>query len=246
MFVANHLHALALAEAGFSGAGSLGLSLGEYNHLVHIGAIHFLDALRLVDARGGAYDEGPPGCMVAIFPLSRDELEPLLANTDATLANLNSPMQHVVAGSHEDVAVVCRRVEEETFATQRVIESAIPMHHASFAPVAERLGAALAEAPWRSPTLPYISNVLGGPAPCSAPDSIAALLKRHVCEPVFWRDCIASVLSEDAEAVLVEVGPGTILHDLGRRWAGCVHLHTADRGALERTVETLRGGDHGG
>ena len=35
---------------------SLGLSLGEYNHLVHAGAIAFLPALSLVDARGAGYD----------------------------------------------------------------------------------------------------------------------------------------------------------------------------------------------
>src|ERR1700733_11260837 len=41
VFLANHLHLCLLERAGVRGAWSLGLSLGEYNHLVHIGALSF-------------------------------------------------------------------------------------------------------------------------------------------------------------------------------------------------------------
>src|SRR5947209_4023010 len=41
VFLANHLHLGLLHRAGVDSAHSLGLSLGEYNHLVHIGALSF-------------------------------------------------------------------------------------------------------------------------------------------------------------------------------------------------------------
>src|SRR5262249_34238579 len=56
VFLCSHLHLEALRARGLETELSLGLSLGEYNHLVHIGALSFADALRLVDARGAAFD----------------------------------------------------------------------------------------------------------------------------------------------------------------------------------------------
>lgn len=80
VFLANHLHFERAAEAGLAASYSLGLSLGEYNHLVHIGALSFEDAVRVLDARGRIYDydEGPRGAMVAVFPLPLSELCPLI------------------------------------------------------------------------------------------------------------------------------------------------------------------------
>src|SRR4051794_31373407 len=52
VFLTSYLYQQALTDRGVVGDLSLGLSLGEYNHLVHIGAIEFDDALRLVATRG--------------------------------------------------------------------------------------------------------------------------------------------------------------------------------------------------
>ena len=69
VFVATMMHLVALESHGARATGSLGLSLGEYAHLVHIGALEFADALQLVDARGALYDRGPAGMMAAVFPM---------------------------------------------------------------------------------------------------------------------------------------------------------------------------------
>ena len=86
---------LALERARVRADYSLGLSLGEYNHLVHIGALRFTDALRLVNARGAAYDAGPAGVMASVFPLSLEELEQVVARARnhgaLEIVNLNSP-----------------------------------------------------------------------------------------------------------------------------------------------------------
>jgi hypothetical protein len=44
VFVANHMLLQTLDAAGITAELSLGLSLGEYNHLVHIGCLPFADA----------------------------------------------------------------------------------------------------------------------------------------------------------------------------------------------------------
>ena len=69
VFVANHMMLSALQAEGVDAELSLGLSLGEYNHLTHIGALDFVDALRVVKARGEAYDAGPRGQMASVQPL---------------------------------------------------------------------------------------------------------------------------------------------------------------------------------
>ena len=61
VFLANHMFLVTLETAGIDAEFSLGLSLGEWNHLVHIGVLSFEDALRAVEVRGRLYDEGPRG-----------------------------------------------------------------------------------------------------------------------------------------------------------------------------------------
>src|SRR5215204_3692224 len=56
VFLSNHLAFRSLGRSGAPATRSLGLGPGEYNHLVHIGALDFAHALRLVDARGKAFD----------------------------------------------------------------------------------------------------------------------------------------------------------------------------------------------
>ena len=92
------------------GDASIGLSLGEYNHLLHIGALAFEDALRLVAARGAAYDQGPLGAMAAVFPVDEaavlDAIERLAPVGIVEIANFNSPSQFVLAGDRAAVDAV--------------------------------------------------------------------------------------------------------------------------------------------
>ena len=74
VFLANHMFLQTLDAAGIEAEMSLGLSLGEWNHLVHIGALGFAEALRAVEQRGRCYDEGPRGWMAAIQPIAEDVL----------------------------------------------------------------------------------------------------------------------------------------------------------------------------
>jgi [acyl-carrier-protein] S-malonyltransferase len=75
VFLANHLHLKLLERTGIRSDWSLGLSLGEYNHLVHIGALSFEDALVLLEQRGQLYEAGPAGVMVSVFPVDAGAVE---------------------------------------------------------------------------------------------------------------------------------------------------------------------------
>src|SRR5262249_2625061 len=130
MFLANHLFLKSLERVGVCGDVSLGLSLGEYNHLVHIGGLCFADALKLVDARGAAYDAGPDGAMAAVFPLELAELQAVVARAREygclEIANLNSPTQHVLSGERAALSAALAILEEEHFVEGVMIEERIP------------------------------------------------------------------------------------------------------------------------
>ena len=223
VFLVSHLHLSALQAAGVQGDYSLGLSLGEYNHLVHIGALTFEHALRLVDARGQAYDRGPRGMMASVFPLELEELVPIVEQARAAgaieIANYNSPTQHVIAGDQPAVQAVMQRVDEEFCIEATVIEHNIPMHTPGFRPVAAWLRPHLEQADWQPPTRPYLPNVTAELTEQPTPTLIKGMLERHVYSPVYWRESIDLLVRQLPDAAFVEVGPRAVLYNLlQKRW----------------------------
>jgi [acyl-carrier-protein] S-malonyltransferase len=223
VFLANAIQANWLDSEGIKPTLSLGLSLGEYNHLVDIGAVGFEAALRLVDVRGQLYDQGPAGKMAAVSVLSMEELLPVVAQARRSglieIANINAPTQHVIGGEAAAVDDALRILETDYFVPATVIEHRIPMHTSLFGGVADAFAPYLGRIDFRPSRRPYISNHVGGRV--ATPDAIAvrALLKAHVHSPVLWRQCIEELATAAPDAVFIEVGPRSVLTNLlARRW----------------------------
>ncbi len=251
VFLTSHVHLKALQAAGVDPELSLGLSLGEYNHLVHIGALDFEDAVRLVDVRGGLYDAGPEGAMAAIFPIDPDALRPLLDEARAfgpvDVAVHGSPTQTVVAGARAAVDHLATRADDEHLSESVVIEDRVPMHVPLFAPVADRFAPALEAAPWRRARRPYLPNVEGRHVAQNGPSTYVEPLRRHVFETVRWRESIDFLFAEYEALTFVEVGPRHALTNLlSPRWHRATRLHTdheeAPEAGLLRVVEELLDG----
>lgn len=233
VFLANHLHLTALEALGGRGDRSLGLSLGEYNHLVHIGALSFEDALRVVEARGALYDAGPAGVMASIFPLAEPELRQVIESSASLgvieIGNYNSPTQHVLSGEGAAVRRALELLERDHFVQGVIIEERIAMHCSIFAPVAKRLRPHLERVAWRKPWSPYLPNVTGEPLASPTPADFVRLLTEHVHRPVRWRASLEQVVATLPEAVLVEVGPRAVLYNLLRKgWLTNRKLKTDD------------------
>jgi len=223
VFLTNHVYMELLHERGVRAEHSAGLSLGEYNHLVHIGALGFEDALRLVDARGKTYDAGPAGIMACVFPLPLADLERVVDRARSVgcveIANLNSPMQHVLSGEGHAVQSALRILEDEHCVEGVVIEDRIPMHSSIFAPVVEEFRPHLERAPWRMPGLPYLPNVAAELIHRPGRAQFVEMLSRHVCQPVRWRESVDLLADTLPEPVFVEVGPRGVLSNLlSKKW----------------------------
>jgi [acyl-carrier-protein] S-malonyltransferase len=215
------------AEHGLAPLASAGLSLGEYSHLVQIGALNEAAALELITARGRAYDDGPAGMMVAVQPTDASELRPFIEQVrgeigigpgDLAISNYNGPRQVVVAGATGAVERLLEVVDEVLYPHTAVIERRIPMHTGRFAPVAEAFRPALERAPWCSPSAVWWSNVTGAPVEAPTARDFIDLLGRHVSEPVQWHRTVDALLAAHPDAVVVEVGPRRVLRDLIARW----------------------------
>jgi len=244
VFLVNHVHLTALERAGVSAPVSLGLSLGEYNHVVHIGGLAFPDALRLVNERGQLYDKGPAGVMAAIFPIDPEELAPILAEAPAlgpvAVAVSGSPTQTVIAGTPEAVERVAERVDDELFAQCVMIERQIPMHVPLFAPVGELFSPVLEATPWREATLPYLPNVEGRFVPTNGASTYVEPLLRHVSSPVRWRQSIDFLVERLEDPVFVEVGPKKALTNLlSPKWHRVRRFHTDVADDPARSFEDL-------
>jgi [acyl-carrier-protein] S-malonyltransferase len=251
VFVATQMYLAALHAEGVDAKCSLGLSLGEYSHLVHIGALDFEDALRLVDERGRCYDEAPPGIMATVLAVDYDTVagavEQARVHGPIAISNVNAPTQHVVAGAEAAVMWAAAYLEDEHAAHVAVIERRVPMHSPMMAAVADQFVPALAAAPWRRPAHDYFPNVSGAPLPAASPADFVSHLKRHVSEPVLWQRSLDHLVSTHPEATFIEVGPGGVLHNMmGRAWRSVRRLRvdgpdTNDPGGhFASVVEALR------
>lgn len=227
VFLANLMCERALAEQGLEAPFSAGLSLGQYNHLVHIDALSWQEALRLVNARGEAYDQGPSGAMASIQPVSLSALQEMLGERCGTpgrdghleIVNRNSPRQQVIAGEQGAIERACTYLEEEHYLAPMIIERKIPMHAGYFAPVAQALQPALEAAKFRPPKRPYLCNRVARFASEPTAAQLRESLAAHVHSPVLWQASIEALAEVLSSPVFVEVGPMGILSALlDRRW----------------------------
>jgi len=248
VFLANHMYCESLLASGVVAAFSLGLSLGEYNHLVHIGAVGFEEALRVVDARGALYDAGPDGAMASAFPLDGDDLAAVVERARARgrleVAVFNAPAHHVLSGDRAALELALDLLEREHFVEGVVIEPRIPMHSSRFEPVGRALRAVLEPVAWKPPTRPYLPNVVGRFVEDPGPDDFVTLLSQHVHRPVLWRHSVDFIAGHVERAVFVEVGPRRVLCNmLSRKWRSNARF-AVDPGegepvSLDRLIEEL-------
>jgi [acyl-carrier-protein] S-malonyltransferase len=233
IFLASHMLMCSLRRVGIDAVRSLGLGVGEYNHLVHIGALTVEDALNLLEERGNAYDAAPQGLTASVFPIELPALEAALKRVSAAgvcwVALHRAPREYAISGDGDSVELVLEALENE-YVKHTYLSERLALHSPLMAEAARRFHEALERAGWAAPRLPYLPNVSARVLPQPSREEFADLLARQLCQPVLWRESLDLAAAAVSAPFLVEVGPKSILHGLAAEpWLTCP-IRTTDTG----------------
>lgn len=210
-----------LAAGGAKPAALAGHSLGEYTALVAAGVIEFADAVKLVRFRAQAMQEAVPageGGMAAILNLGPEEVlaacEESAQGQVVSPANMNSPVQIVIAGHAAAVARAMDACKARGAKRAVALPVSAPFHCALMKPAAERLAERLAATRFASPQIPVFNNV---DVKCEhSPEAIRDALVRQAFSPVRWIEIVQAMVAQPIDTVL-EFGPGKVLAGLVKR-----------------------------
>lgn len=212
---------VAQQETGLEADYLAGHSLGEYSALVCSGALSFVDAVRIVRARGTFMQEAVPfgtGTMAAILGVERDILDDICREAAegevVAPANYNSPGQIVIAGATTAVARAIEIAKARGFRKAMLLPVSAPFHCALMKPAADRLAGVLESIQVNEMKLPVIANVTAEPN--MNRDMVKLLLVTQVCSPVLWEQSIVAMAALNVNR-FVEMGPGKVLSGLVKR-----------------------------
>jgi [acyl-carrier-protein] S-malonyltransferase len=199
-----------------------GLSLGEYTAMVFAGVLDFESALTLVQQRGEAMQAASDAVssgMVSILKVDLPEVEKICEQARGEgevlrVANLLCPGNIVISGH----SAACERAAElaQAAGALKTLPLAVAgaFHTKLMDSAVERLAAALADVPMKSPRIPVVSNV--DARPHDDPEEIRELLIQQVVSPVRWEDSMRYLLDQGF-GQFYEVGPGRVLRGLLKR-----------------------------
>ena len=198
-----------------------GHSLGEYSALVAAESLSLSDAVTTVRNRGKYMQEAVPrgqGAMAAILGLDQDRVQDLCEEVarDEVLAtaNLNSPVQIVIAGTEAAVLRGMELARARGAKKTILLPVSAPFHCPLMRPAQERLRNDLAQIQFRDLQFPLINNA--DAAEVSSGDDIMDSLIRQVSSPVRWTESVRLMITKGV-GLFVEVGPGRVLSGLVRQ-----------------------------
>jgi [acyl-carrier-protein] S-malonyltransferase len=223
-----------------------GHSLGEFSALVAAGALAFRDAVRLVRARGEFMQEAVPvgvGAMAALLGVELAAVEAICDEARGSevlaVANINSPVQVVVAGHRGAVERAVALAQSRGGRRSVMLPVSAPFHCPLMTPAAERLAQAFQSVTVSAPRIPVVRNVDGGLTTAAA--EVVPALVRQVTSPVRWTECVARMAAEGVR-LLAEVGPGRVLTGLARRIdPALTALSVEDPGGIPHVLAARQG-----
>ncbi|GAB4063788.1 ACP S-malonyltransferase [Uliginosibacterium sediminicola] len=209
------------ALGGAQAAVVAGHSLGEYSALVAAGVLQFSDAVKLVRYRAEVMQEAVPagvGGMAAILNLDPQSVlaacEEAAQGEVVSAANLNSPVQIVIAGHKGAVERAMAGCLARGAKRAVPLPVSAPFHCALMKPAADKLAERLATVTLAAPQIPVLNNV--DVACLSEPAAIRDALVRQAYSPVRWIETVRQLQADGIEAVY-EFGPGKVLAGLVKR-----------------------------
>lgn len=194
-----------------------GLSLGECTAVCASGALHFGEALKMVERRSAYMDEAcrqEEGSMAAVIGLDALKLNAVCEGTGVQVANYNSPEQIVITGGTTAIHAVLPAIKEAGAKRVIPLDVAGAFHSSLMQPAVGKFEAQLKTFKFNAPSFAVISNVDGVPA--LEPARIQQNLARQITSSVQWVKSVEFMAAQGVK-ILLEIGPGTVLKGLIRK-----------------------------
>ena len=194
-----------------------GLSLGEYSALVASRVLEFSDAVRLVRHRGELMEKAAlknPGSMASILGVSAEVLREVCKESEAEIANLNSPGQIVISGRKESVQRAMALAEQKGAKKCILLNVSGPFHSSFMKDTAGEFKKELDKTKFSNSRVPIVANVTADYE--KSAEEIKENLVKQIYSPVKWEESVRRI-SQQGVAVFFEIGPGKVLKGLLRR-----------------------------
>ncbi|WP_414542086.1 SDR family NAD(P)-dependent oxidoreductase [Nostoc sp. CCY0012] len=206
LFVIEYALAQLWMSWGISPQAMIGHSIGEYVAACVAGVMSLEDALALVAVRGKLMQQMSTGAMLSASA-SATTIKALLPENIA-LAASNAPSLCVVSGSYDAIDALQQKLTALGIEYRR-LHTSHAFHSSMMAPMLEPFMAEVKKVKLHPPQIPFISNLTGTwitAQQATSPDYWA----QHLRQTVQFSSGL-SVLLQETECILLEVGPGRTL-----------------------------------
>ena len=198
-----------------------GHSLGEYSALVAVGALRFVEAVKVVRTRGRLMQQAVPagdGAMAVLLGLEQAAVCQLCIDASqgevVAPANYNGGGQIVIAGSKNAVTRAMSLARER--GAKRVLDLPVsaPFHCQLMRPAAEGLRLVLNEISVQPFSVGVVTNVEAEVNRDA--NRVKELLVEQAVRPVRWEESVQKLSQLGCQRAL-EIGPGKVLKGLIKR-----------------------------
>ena len=183
------------------------------------------------------------GSMAAIIGLPLDTIQELCdkVSSDSKIvqpANLNSPIQTVIAGHTECVEKVSKDALAAGAKKTVMLPVSAPFHSALMKPAEIKLQKELKDTEFYELSFPVINNIEAKPITLGI-DARDSLVKQ-VCSAVRWSETMQCIVDHKIDTV-VELGSGKVLSGLMKRFDKSINCYqVGDRESLSQTLSAIK------
>jgi [acyl-carrier-protein] S-malonyltransferase len=224
-----------LKENGIKPDYVAGHSLGEYTALAAAEVFSFEDGLKLISQRAKLMSEvtqGVEGGMVAVIGLSFDQVEKVSRESQAEIANFNTPKQVVLSGEKKALQKAADLVKSlGGKAIQLNVEG--PFHSSFMREAALKFKSFIEEFDFKPPQIPVVMNVVAEEVNSS--EKIKSLLVKQIYSQVRWVESLL-YLSERGVDVFFDVGPSKVIGGMVKKTLPSVEIINIEDGESLRKV----------
>ena len=232
-------------KAGEAPAFALGHSLGEFSALAAVGAIDWLEAVKLVHLRGDLMQkacEGIEAGMMVVLGVADEDVEAICqeardAGKKVWSANYNADGQIVIAGIKGDLEAIQEPLKAAKARRVMLLNMSVASHCPLLEPAVAPLTEALRKVLTDDFAAPVISNVTAKAYNTKA--EALDLLGRQLVSPVLYKQSIAG--NDDLVDRYIEFGHGGVLKGLNRRTTKKPTLVVSDYDSLSAVLEQVAG-----